>query len=248
MIRKVQSGAKFLLSTIALVSAELLVLFGAFFITLGLLIIVIRQIFFRRQDALDHYVFDYLSPYITGTNTAIIQFFTFFGSQQFLIPAFMLLLAWYYFIHKNKWYFIKILIIAISNLLLMFSLKYLFNRPRPLVPLLKEVPGLSFPSGHAFMGLTFFGLLIYIIYHDVSNKWVKWISIFNLVIFILMVGLSRVYLRVHYASDVIGGFCFGILSLMILLFILRQIEKFNFRKKLRHLTADEEDKIDTDEN
>jgi len=119
----------------------------------------------------------------------------------------------------------------------MFGLKFFFNRPRPLIPLLKEVPGLSFPSGHAFMSLTFFGLIIYFIHRKVANKWLKWTAIVFLMLMIFLVGLSRVYLRVHYASDVIAGFCFGIISFIILLSLLRQIEKFNARKMRAELDA-----------
>ena len=179
---------------------------------------------------MDERVFSYLSHFVNNTNTLIMQFFTFIGSHFFLLPAWLVVITFYYFIRKNKWYFVKMIIIAVSNLLLMFGLKFFFNRPRPLIPLLKEVPGLSFPSGHAFMSFTFFGMLIYIVYREVKNIWLKWILIFILAIIILLIGLSRVYLRVHFASDVIAGFCFGVLSLVILLWMLRQIEKYNAKK------------------
>ena len=237
MIKKLRYRIKRTSDAIALVSVELLLVFIAFFIAIALLIIVIRQVFGNDQSAFDQEVFNYLMPYVSDTNTAIMKVFTFLGSYQFLIPAFLLFFAWYYFRKKNKWYFIKILTIAVSNLLLLFGLKFFFNRPRPLIPLLKEVPGLSFPSGHALMGLTFFGLIIYIVYRDVSNKWLKWIIIILLVFIILLVGFSRVYLRVHYASDVIAGYCFGILSMMILLLMLKQVELFNARKLPEHLNV-----------
>ena len=230
MIKKAKHGIKKMSDAIALLSFELFLVLMAFFLCIALLIILIRQVFSPVQPAFDQQTFDYLSGYVTNTNTKIMKFFTILGSHQFLIPAFLLFFAWYYFIRKNKWYFIKIVTIAVCNLLLLFSLKFFFNRPRPLIPLLKEVPGLSFPSGHAFMSLTFFGLIIYLIFREVSNQWIKWITIITLVFIILMVGLSRVYLRVHYASDVIAGYCFGIISLMILLLMLKQIEKYNEKK------------------
>lgn len=186
---------------------------------------------------MDEQVFSYLSHYVTDTNTMIMQFISFFGSHLFLVPAWLMVLTFYFFTRKNKWYFIKLVIISISNLGMMFGLKYFFNRPRPLIPLLKEVPGLSFPSGHAFMSLIFFGMIIYMLYHGVKNKWVKWGSISLLVIIIFFVGFSRVYLRVHFASDVIAGFCFGVLSLMIQMWLLRRIEKFNAEKIPHHLNV-----------
>ena len=129
----------------------------------------------------------------------------------------------------------SMLIIAVSNFCLMVGLKFFFNRPRPMIPLLKEIPGLSFPSGHAFMAMILYGLLISIIYRDMSNVWKKWMLIFILLGFIFLVGLSRVYLRVHYLSDVLAGYCFGLLSLIILLRLLKLIEQYNAAKSARSL-------------
>lgn len=230
MIKKLKHRVKKMSGAITLLSVELLLLFIIFFVCITILIVLIRQVFAPTQSAFDQQAFDYLSRFVSHTNTKVMQIFTFLGSHLFLIPAFLLFFAFYYFIWKHKWYLIKIMTIAVSNLLLMFTLKFLFNRPRPLIPLLKEVPGLSFPSGHAFMSLTFFGLIMYVVYREVCNQWVKWISILALVFIILMVGLSRVYLRVHYVSDVIAGYCFGMISIMILLTMLKQIEKYNAKK------------------
>ncbi len=236
-MKKIKQGITKRSEAITLLSAELLLVFIVFAVSLGLLIVVIREIFYHKENTIDQKAFDYLSPHVTHVNTAIMQCFTFLGSHYFLVPAFLLLFTFYFFIRKNKWYFIKLVTIALSNLILMFGLKFLFNRPRPLIPLLKEVPGLSFPSGHAFMSLTFFGLIIYIVYRDVKNKRLKWIIIIILVIIILLVGLSRVYLRVHYASDVIAGYCFGMLSLLILMWMLRYIEQYNAKRVPHHLNV-----------
>lgn len=237
MIQKVKYRVQKLSGAIALVSAELILVLLVFFISLAMLIVLIRQIFYHKKDTFDDPVFVFLSHYVNHSNTVIMQGVTILGSHFFLIPAWLFVFAYDLFIKKDKWNFIKAAIIAVSNLLLMFGLKFLFNRPRPLIPLLKEVPGLSFPSGHAFMSLTFFGLIIYSIYHDVANRWLKWMAIFILVITILLIGLSRVYLRLHYASDVIAGYCFGMISLIILLRMLRLVEKFNAKKIPWHLNV-----------
>lgn len=230
MRKVVKARINKLWEAIALLSIELVIVFIIFFISIAFLIVVIRRIFFENKYLFDQEAFDFLLPYVSDTHTSVIQFFTIFGSHNFLVPAYLLLFIYFYFIRKNKWYFIKFASIAISNLLLMFGLKYLFNRPRPLIPLLKEVPGLSFPSGHAFMSLTFFGLLIYVVYRDVKNKWLKWSLVVSLMLMIFFVGLTRVYLRVHYVSDVLAGYSFGFLSLVIMLSLLHQIEKYNLKK------------------
>ena len=105
----------------------------------------------------------------------------------------------------------NVLIITILNQLL----KILFMRPRPEIMRLIEEQGYSFPSGHCMVSTAFYGLLIYLIYKNVKNKYIKYTLCTILSILILIICLSRIYLGVHYASDVIGGFCFSIAYLII---------------------------------
>lgn len=93
----------------------------------------------------------------------------------------------------------------------MFVLKHSFGRTRPLIPLLEEARGLSFPSGHALMAVTFYGLLGYIVWQTVKNNALKWLLFVFFMLMILLIGFSRIYLRVHYTSDVIAGYCMGLL-------------------------------------
>jgi len=92
--------------------------------------------------------------------------------------------------------------------------------------LLKAAKGLSFPSGHAIMAVTFYGLLVYILQHTTPVEWIKYSVTVLLIILIVWIGYSRVYLRVHYASDVSAGFIIGFLWLMISLAVLNGIEKY----------------------
>ena len=240
MKRGIHLVVKKLWGAIALLGAEFLLVLISFFISLSLLIIIIRQIFYSKVFNMDARVFSYLSPYVTETNTQLMKFFSFFGSHFLFVPGWLALII-FYFIRKQKWMAFKILILALCNVGLMFGLKLFFNRPRPLIQLLKDVPGLSFPSGHAFMSLIFYGVIVYLLYHQVKNKWLKWTAIITLAIMVLIIGLSRIYLRVHYASDVIAGYCFGVISLLILFGLLRQIEKFNAKKIPQHLNVTKAD-------
>ncbi len=226
MISKVKSGIKNLSDRMISLSTGLMLITLAFAVSMGLLIVLIRQVFYSNDDGFDLGVFRYLATTISERNTASMRGFTFLGSHFFLVPAFLLFFAYIYFIRKDKWFFIKITSISVFNLLLMFGLKYFFTRSRPLIPLLKEVPGYSFPSGHAFMSLSFFGLIIYFVYREVANRWLKWSIIILLGMIIILVGLSRVYLRLHFASDVIAGYCFGWISMLFLMWILKWVERF----------------------
>ena len=109
----------------------------------------------------------------------------------------------------------------------MFLFKYLFKRKIPQPQLLRPAKGLSFPSGHAIMSVTFYGLLIYIIGQTQKNKPIKWSLIIPLLVLIQFIGFSRVYLRVHYASDVAAGYIIGLLWLLISLDLLKRIEDYN---------------------
>ena len=163
-------------------------------------------------------------------------FFTFLGKHQFLIPANLTLIMYFLLIRKRTWFSIRIASIALSSLGLMFVLKHLFHRNRPQLPLLNRARGLSFPSGHAIMAVTFYGLLIYIISHTIKDKKLKWALILLISVLIPFIGFSRVYLRVHYPSDVLAGYLIGFLWLRISLQVLKQLENYN-TQKVRFLLA-----------
>ncbi len=94
-------------------------------------------------------------------------------------------------------------------------LKSLVQRPRPADIALVAETGYSFPSGHSMLAMAFFGFFVYLIWHyerDNLQKWV-WSIAFSLII--VMMGVSRIYLGVHYASDVLAGFCVSILWLVL---------------------------------
>jgi len=215
---------------LALLSVELLIVLLLFLASFVIFIYVAFRVFYFKKDSVDFAVFDYLKQYVNDTNTAIMHFITFFGTHSFLIPANLVLIAYFLFINKHKWYSIKIPVVSIGGVSLMFLLKFLFNRPRPLMPLLKEAEGLSFPSGHALMSISFYGLLIYLVWQNIKNIWVRTMLITFLFLFILLIGFSRIYLRYHYASDVMAGFCMGIIWLVLSLWVTRRIEVYSKHK------------------
>jgi membrane-associated phospholipid phosphatase len=94
--------------------------------------------------------------------------------------------------------------------ILNFTLKNIIQRPRPIEYRIIDENGYSFPSGHSMVSMAFYGFLIYLIYKNVKNKYIKVISILLLSTLIFLIGASRIYLGVHYASDVIGGFLLAI--------------------------------------
>lgn len=196
----------------------------------ALFVYMVRRVFILQNNGFDEKIFKALEPYANSTNNKIMVGITFLGRHEFLIPANIALIFWFLLVRKRKWYSIRIPAVALSSLGLMFLLKNVFNRPRPDIPLLKEAKGLSFPSGHALMSVTFYGLLIYIVYHLWKNPTAKWSMISFLVLLILLIGFSRIYLKVHYTSDVLAGFAVGFLWLVLSLWILGYMEQYSRRK------------------
>jgi len=94
---------------------------------------------------------------------------------------------------------------VISSLLLGWILKPLFHRSRPGLPLVGGAGGYSFPSGHALGGFIFCGVLLLLLWKSRINFYLKWILTFFIFAFGLIIGISRIYLHVHYATDVLGS-------------------------------------------
>ena len=100
----------------------------------------------------------------------------------------------------------KLLIVVISTVLTNQLLKHTIRRIRPDHIRLIEEGGFSFPSGHSMISIGLYGTLIYLVYKYIKNKLIKTIIIVLLSIIILGIGISRIYLGVHYPSDVLAGY------------------------------------------
>ena len=154
---------------------------------------------------------DFVSP--------IAKFITNFGGAIFLSIATVML----FLLIKNK----KIGLSIISNIVIITVLnqllKRILQRPRPTEFRIVEEKGYSFPSGHSMVSMAFYGYLIYLIYRYIKNKYVKWTLITILSILICLIGISRIYLGVHYTSDVLGGFLLSISYLVIYISSIKKL-------------------------
>jgi len=155
---------------------------------------------------------------ISDFTIPIAKFITNFGGAIILIVVTIAL----FISIKNK----KIRLSIFSNLVIITILnqllKRILQRPRPTEYRIIEETGYSFPSGHSMISMAFYGYLIYLIYKYVKNKYIKWISIILLSILICVIGISRIYLGVHYASDVLGGFLISISYLIIYISVVNK--------------------------
>ena len=105
-------------------------------------------------------------------------------------------------------------------------LKRFIDRARPGIEHLVVVKTLSYPSGHAMSAMAFYGFLIYLVYHFKMHTALKGLVIFLLALLILSIGVSRIYLGVHYPSDIVGGFIAGLIWVFFCILIFNLIEVF----------------------
>jgi undecaprenyl-diphosphatase len=103
-------------------------------------------------------------------------------------------------------------------------LKHIVQRERPNINRLIPEEGYSFPSGHSMMSMAFYGMLIFLIFKYVKNTTLKWTLIVILTILLSTIGITRIYLGVHYPSDVIGGFVVSLTYLFILTEIYNKVK------------------------
>ena len=187
------------------------------------LLLTFTSVFFTNQTWFDEKAFQLISPFISEERTSQMKSISSLGSHSFLVPANLVLIIAFAVMHK-KWMSIRVAFVALTSLGLMSLLKNLLQRLRPPEPLVAGITNFSFPSGHAFMSITFYGLLIWMTAVFVKNKWQKGLAITFLSLLIILIGLSRVYLRVHYTTDVLAGFSIGFLWLIACLTIVEKAE------------------------
>ncbi|MHC2993802.1 hypothetical protein OB13_20250 [Pontibacter sp. HJ8] len=214
---------------LALLSAEAVLIGMTFLLCLLVFGYMVQEVFVYKDTGLDNALFSYAASHRSEGMTHFMRVISFFASADYLLvapPLLVMVFAWF---HSLRWYALKILMIAFTSTMLNQLLKSLFERPRPITAMLKE-SSLSFPSGHAMIGVSFYGLLIYIVWREVHNPFWKWLWISLLALLLLLIGYSRVYLNVHYATDVLAGYAMGILWLLLAIYLMKKLEKF-YRQK-----------------
>ncbi len=158
----------------------------------------------------------YSKMVIKEPRITFLKIFTNLASTIFFIIVCVLLLI----VLKNKSLAILISLLMIIDSLLIFTFKHLFKRERPNIKRLVREKGYSFPSGHSVSAIFFYGLVAFFIILSslaIPLK-VGLCAIICLIIFII--GYSRIYLGVHYFSDVIGGFFLGSSYVLLVVYLL----------------------------
>ena len=191
------------------------------YLIIGLLILLIIDatlILTNNISWFDNFIYNIVINLKSDFMTNVMKGITFLGSVKFIIIINVLLFI--YSMVKKKYNLLLITISSITSPIVNNILKVIFKRPRPIIINMIEEGSYSFPSGHSMISILFYGSIIYLL-NKYKIKHCKLISII-LSMLILLIGISRIYLGVHYPSDVLGGYLTAGLCLTIITLIYKK--------------------------
>ena len=133
--------------------------------------------------------------------------------------------AWFYSLRGPAITGVAIVITTLANKLMNSLIKHLVERPRPEVVHLVTEHGFSFPSGHSITSMFFYGFAIWLVWRYVDNQTARRILTVLLAIPMLLVGPTRIYLGVHFPTDVLGAWCLGFAAIVLFIEIVCVYDK-----------------------
>lgn len=193
--------------------------FVLLFICLAIFIFILINILNGNIANFDNDIYTVISSLKSNFMTSFLKTITRFADEEPLILiAIICLIA-----IKNRKIGASIVVNLASSAFVNHLIKEIVQRPRPPMEFrMVEESSFSFPSGHAMTGATFYGLIIYFILKNVKNKKLRNTICVVLSLLIFLIGMSRIYLGVHYASDVLAGFAVAIVYLVLYItFVLK---------------------------
>ena len=217
---------KFIRGFITEIELKTLLVSILFIISIFVFGYIAHEIVGENETAFDEKAFHFFAGFNSPGFITINRILTFFGASYFSISAYIILLT-ILFLSGRKTDGINIAIIAVTSTALMFGLKEFFHRKRPDLPLIRTLDNFSFPSGHALSSFIFCSVLVYLVWKGGLHIAWKWVLSVLLMLFSICIGISRIVLRYHYASDVLAGFC---LALAWVIFSLWLEKKLTSRK------------------
>tara|TARA_R110000744_G_scaffold45528_7_gene101046 strand:+ start:1069 stop:1806 length:738 start_codon:yes stop_codon:yes gene_type:complete len=174
----------------------------------------------------DTTITDYVISYRSPNLTSYFKFMTNVGDVYgylivlviFLLLSLLVFKRWKYVVQAT----LVLALATVSNMML----KRFIDRARPGIEHLVSVETLSYPSGHAMSAMAFYGFLIFLVTKFKIHKIIKYALIAILILLILSIGISRIYLGVHFPSDIAGGFIAGFIWVVFCVLVFDLIELF----------------------
>ena len=166
---------------------------------------------------IDNTVYNFLVSIRNPILNNFFKFITIFANRNPIIIITVILCLVIFKDNKERFYIVlNVLLVPLINVIL----KSIFTRERPNILRLINETGYSFPSGHAMLSTAFYGLLIYFSYKKIKTPWLRNTTCIGLSLLIILIMISRIYVGVHYTTDVIAGCCLSLFYLAIFIKIM----------------------------
>lgn len=221
---EVQKTSIKLVLTGLVLSITSLIIFGA----------LAEDILENETFTMDSVIIEWLHSFNSSTTNDIMFWITQSGSVRTLTVFSLLVIYWLYNKKRDISSIIFFIITVAGGGLLNVVLKLTFQRNRPSLDTFVDAVGYSFPSGHSMGSMIFYGFIGYLVISSQRSRTTKFISTILLSLFILMIGVSRVYLNAHYPSDVLAGYTAGLIWLIMCIYASKTYKRgFGIRRFLR---------------
>lgn len=171
----------------------------------------------------DEIVMEHIHNKTTSSGIEIMKKITYFGSVYFFLPIGLIILL-HMLRNKNIKGIFLLILSTLGSYGLNFILKNIFIRTRPLDYFLIEQAGYSFPSGHSMVSMSFYTTMTYLLIKKIKTKEMKSILWLINSLIISSIGFSRIYLGVHWPTDVLMGFVIGLIFTYISIRIVEKIK------------------------
>ncbi len=161
--------------------------------------------------------------------TSIMRVFTWIGSGYVVATIALIGFIVLYFVLRYRHQAFLLIAVIAGSVLLNSALKTYFKRERPVIHRIMDANGFSFPSGHSMMAFALYAIIAYIAWRNVKTTMSRVVLVLFTAFMIITIGTSRIYLGVHYPSDIVGGFAASALWVTIAISMFAYFQ--NKRKK-----------------
>lgn len=219
--------------------------FLIFVIGINLFVELTEKVQGENIEHFDQTVTDYVTSFRTPALNSFFQFVTDLGDFYAYLIATIIVGLFFFYKLNNKKFILQLIGVVILSFLVNLALKEFFDRARPTLEHMVVVKTLSYPSGHAMSAMAYYGFLIYLVFHIKMGSVLRGFLTVLLSLLIFFIGLSRIYLGVHYPSDVVGGFIGGLIWIAFCV-VLFNIFDLLRQRKARYSSEEVEENLDTD--
>ena len=163
--------------------------------------------------------------------TPIIEVFTWIGSGYVVAPITIIGFILLFFVYRYRDQAFLLVTVVVGTVILNGLLKAYFKRERPEIYRIMDATGFSFPSGHTMMAFSLYTIIAYILWRNVKTTLYRVLLILFTTFMIVIISIGRIYLGVHYPSDIVGGFIASALWVSIVIAVYGFYQDHHINKK-----------------